>query len=66
MVTLAQLVVAEDCGSSGPGFKPQMLPLLLVQVSTETVSGCTEYKLLVATFWYGGLLQLVEERTENP
>ncbi len=27
MVTLAQLVVAEDCGSSGPGFKPQMLPV---------------------------------------
>ena len=26
MVTLAQLVAAEDCGSSGPGFKPQMSP----------------------------------------
>ena len=53
MVTLAQLVVAEDCGSSGPGFESQMLPLLLVQVSTETFNGCTEYKLLVAIFDMG-------------
>lgn len=65
MVLLAQLVVAEDCGSSGPGFKPLIAPLLLVQVSTETFNGCTEYKLLVANFEWG-LLQLVEERTENP
>ena len=50
MVTLAQLVVAEDCGSSGPGFKPQMLPLAARTSQYGNLNGCTEYKLLVATF----------------
>lgn len=53
MVTLAQLVVAEDCGSSGPGFKPQMLPLAARTSQYGNLNGCTEYKLLVATFDMG-------------